>query len=134
MNEREIKWNNLFDNLPDDIKEHIYYNFLHKKSLIFLNKNNYKKYHRYLINYIKPENYLYYIKYTIENNLVFVFNQLLDEMFLKWIKMKHLYFNNKLYPNMIKLILNEFCDSNNNIEIINLIQNKINFYSINKIY
>jgi len=130
MQEKENNWNNLFDDLPDDIKDYIYCNFLDYKSLVFLNKDNYKKYHKYLINYINPEHYLYYIKDIVENNLTFVFEQILDEMFLKWIKIKNIRLNNKTYNNMLKLIIEEFASCNDDNKILNMIENKYKFYNM----
>lgn len=131
MNERNKKWNKLFDELPDDVKEYIYDNFLDEKSLMFLNKSNYKKYHNKIINYIPPEHFIFYIKDIVENNLCFVFSQLLDEMFLTWLNLKYIFFKGKRYKNFLSIIVLDFCKYNETNEIINLIKNKFNQYDRN---
>jgi hypothetical protein len=130
MKEYTNKWNLLFDDLPDDIKEYIYDNFLDRKCLMFLNKENYKKYHHQLINYIPAHHYMYYVKDITENNMGFVFTHLLDEMFKTWMKMKNISYNQKVYKNFISLIVNEFCKYNDNDTIVQIINNKFN--SLNK--
>ena len=81
MKEYTNKWNLLFDDLPDDIKEYIYDNFLDRKCLMFLNKENYKKYHHQLINYIPAHHYMYYVKDITENILNIKTNDLKNIFF-----------------------------------------------------
>lgn len=90
--------------LPNDILKHIIH-YLPYKIKLLLNRSEYTKYHNNVIyRHLNLSNVLFdtYIKYILKQDLDFIFNQLLNDNFQKWIHMKNyriigMKFKNYLY-------------------------------------
>lgn len=96
--------NMIYIELPNDILNHIM-TYIPCEIKLLLNRLEYIKHHNNVIyRQLKLSNVLFdnYIKYILKNDLYFVFNQLLNDNFQKWIHMKNyriigIKFKNYLY-------------------------------------
>ena len=101
--------------------------YIPNKKLIFLNREKYIENHcliRYLIPKMKFENYIRNIVYL---DFYFVFNQILQENYLKWFQIKEYLYKNVIYKNYIYFI-KFFCIENNSEKcriMINLFLEKL---------
>jgi hypothetical protein len=93
----------LMENLPDDIIALIWGHF-NASNKIFLNKEYYSKYNN-LIDKLIPRRYESYIRDIIRNDCSFVFKNLLDRKFIKWILMHNYKYNDVIYTDYIHFIL-----------------------------
>jgi hypothetical protein len=118
-NNNEIYILKQIERLPDDIiciiKE-----YLTNRSKIFLTKVNYIEYH-YLLRQCLNQKYIEkYIRYMLTRDLVFVFEQILNENYKKWINIKHYIYKNVIYKNYIYFV-KDFCIENESIKCRTLI-------------
>jgi hypothetical protein len=95
--------------LPDELLREIY-DYIPYKNRIFLTKNNYEKYHSFIIRYIP--NYDSFIRNIIRNDYLFVFEKHMRENNKKWLEKKKYYYKNKIFSNFGYFIL-EYCIENN---------------------
>ena len=73
-----------------------------------LNKEYYYKYHSLFTKYINPKLIEQYIRTTVRQDNEFVFNQLLIENYVWWLKMKKYLYRDSIYANYV-LFLNFYC-------------------------
>jgi hypothetical protein len=106
----------------DIIKSYVPYHYI-----VFTNKSNYYKYHKYLKSYIY--NYDKFIHFIIRKDYTFVFERIFDENKEVWIKMNNYQEDNLIYANYLEYIYG-YCiqnESNKCIKCIKSIKN-IQFY------
>jgi len=109
VNNENVK--NLIDNvnnLPDEIIRLIK-DFFPKKKLVFTNRENYKLYHSLI--WIKNTKYDHYIQDAIRRDNEFVFEQIIQENYKRWIENKNYRYKNILYKNYLYFII-EYCIEN----------------------
>jgi len=86
--------------LPEDIVSIIEL-YIPSSSLIFVNKNYYEKYHC-LIKHLIPKNqFENYIRNIIRRDYDFVFLQILNDNYKKWLNIKQYAYKNIIYKNYI---------------------------------
>jgi hypothetical protein len=109
--------NKLYDKIPDEILS-IVESYIRPSSLIFLNNNYYNKYH-YLIKYLIPKNqFENYIRNIIRRDYDFVFQQILNDNFIKWLNIKQYIYKNITYKNYL-YFLSDYCIHNNSVKCRN---------------
>jgi len=93
--------------LIDEIKKYI-----SDQKLIFVNRQKYISYH-YLLRYQIPSiNFEHYIRTIVYRDFDFVFQQIVQENYLKWFEIKEYIYKNIVYKNYIYFIKG-FCIENN---------------------
>jgi hypothetical protein len=86
--------------------------YIPAKQLIFVNRERYTNLH-YLIRYQIPSiNFEKYIRNILYRDFDFVFQQILQENYLKWFNIKEYFYKNATYKNYIYFI-KAFCIENN---------------------
>jgi hypothetical protein len=86
--------------LPEDVISIIEL-YIPSSSLIFVNKNYYQKYHC-LIKHLIPKNqFENYIRHIVRRDCDFVFLQILNDNFRKWLKIKQYVYKNIMYKNYL---------------------------------
>jgi hypothetical protein len=109
-----MKHNDIFfyiNNLPTDLINEIK-KYIPNKTLIFVNRQHYINKHYliiYLIPKLKLENYIRNILYR---DFDFVFQQIINENYLKWFDIKNYNYKNVIYKNYIYFIKG-FCIQHN---------------------
>ena len=96
------------EQLPVEIKKYIFL-YIDNNTLIWINKDYYKKYHKNLINSSnirKNKNEYSFIRHIIKKDYAFVFEENLLENFNKWILKKKIYHGYLIYANYIYFLLN----------------------------
>jgi len=102
---------NYINKLPSDLVEEIK-KYISNKNLIFTNKKKYIGNH-YLIRKLIPNNkFELYIRNIIYRDFDFIFNQILQENYLKWFEIKEYIYKNTIHKNYIYFI-KFFCIENN---------------------
>jgi hypothetical protein len=94
--------------------------YISNKTLLFVNRENYINNHcliRYLVPRIKFENYIRNILYR---DFDFVFQQVIQENYLKWLQIKQYIYKNNIYKNYIYFIKG-FCIENNSEKCRNVL-------------
>ena len=74
--------------MPEDIIHHCIKPLLRPEVLVWLNKENYDRYHDRVKNLIPSANYESYIRDMVRHDCAMVLGKLIDENFDKWKKMK----------------------------------------------
>jgi hypothetical protein len=86
--------------------------YIPAQQLIFVNREKYTNLH-YLIRYKIPSiNFEKYIRNILYRDFDFVFQQILQENYLKWLDIKEYFYKNATYKNYIYFI-KAFCIENN---------------------
>lgn len=96
------------EHLPVEIKKYIFL-YIDNNTLMWINKDYYKKYHKLLINSSnirKNKNEYSFIRHIIKKDYDFVFEENLFENFNKWILKKKIYHGYLIYANYIYFLLN----------------------------
>jgi hypothetical protein len=96
--------------------------YIPNKILLFLNREKYIYYHiliRQMIPIIKYENY---IRYIIYRDFDFIFQQIIQENYLKWFEIKEYVYKNNIYKNYVYFIKG-FCIENNSEKCRNFLNN-----------
>lgn len=107
------------DNLPKELI-FIIHDYIPSVAMIFLNKEYYKKYHYLFRNCIQCKQLENYIRTTIRQDNEFVFNQILEENYNKWLKFKKYLYKDSIYANYI-YFLKIYCVENQSNKCIYLI-------------
>jgi len=118
------------DNLPKDLTL-IVSSYIPNIAKMCLNKELYAKYHylfRECINRLKLETY---IRTTVRQDSYFVFNQLLQENYNKWLSIKKYLYQDCIYANYI-YFLKTYCVENQSIKCKELINNLIEELGLSK--
>ena len=85
----------LLNRLPEELLEYHVWPHVSPYIKMWLNKNYYNKYHKYLKNYIccnvSKNSYSYdsYVRFIVRNDYVMAFNKLMEDNFDKWFKIKN---------------------------------------------
>jgi hypothetical protein len=104
--------------IPDELID-ILFHYIPIKVKILLNKTFYLQYHSFFYENILSRNKENFIRFIIRSNNSFVFQQLLNENYKKWIKdIKNYKFKNFIYKNYI-YFLKDFCLFNESIQCLN---------------
>jgi hypothetical protein len=86
--------------------------YISEQKLIFVNRKNYINLH-YLIRYQIPSiNFEHYIRTIVYRDFDFVFQQIVQENYLKWFEIKEYTYKNNIYKNYVYFIKG-FCIENN---------------------
>lgn len=113
------------DKLPEVLVD-VIHSYIPKLSQVFLNRTNYKRDHylatQSIVNNGNMENY---IRSMIRQDNDFVFKQLLDDNYRRWLIMKDYYYKNCIYSNYI-LFLESYAIDNESTKCRNVI---IHFFS-----
>jgi hypothetical protein len=105
--------------------------YIPKITTIFLNKQTYLEYHKLLRQYINKNNIENYIRLMIRQDNDFVFNQLLDENYIRWHCMKQYYYNECIYATYLNFLVSYSID-NHSIKCKKLILNLFEELGLNK--
>ena len=116
MNKNQIQnsFNNIFiyiNKLPKDLINKIK-NYISNNNLIFINHTNYILNHYLIRDLIPKNNFELYIRNIVYRDFDFVFNQIIQENYLKWFEIKQYLYKNIIYKNYIYFI-KDFCIENN---------------------
>jgi hypothetical protein len=86
--------------------------YISEQKLIFVNRETYINKHS-LIRYLIPSNnFENYIRIIVYRDFDFVFQQIVQENYLKWLEIKQYIYKNNIYKNYIYFIKG-FCIENN---------------------
>jgi len=86
--------------------------YISEQNLIFVNREKYINKH-YLIRYLIPSNkFENYIRTIVYRDFDFVFQQIVQENYLKWLEIKQYIYKNNIYTNYIYFIKG-LCIENN---------------------
>ena len=107
------------DNLPKELI-FIVYDYIPEVAMIFLNKEYYKKYHHLFKDCIHRKKLENYVRTTVRQDNEFVFNQILQENYKKWLTFKKYLYKDSIYANYI-YFLKIYCAENQSTKCINLI-------------
>tara|TARA_B100001142_G_scaffold326875_1_gene383292 strand:- start:499 stop:987 length:489 start_codon:yes stop_codon:yes gene_type:complete len=118
--ERENSFIGKLMNLPEEICIIYILPYLHAETLVWLNKENYVKYHYViskLISYKRNArfpNSIYdsYIRSLIGNDYSFVFCQVLKDNIVKWTKIREYHYRNKKYSTYLHFLWDLAIDKN----------------------
>ena len=99
-----IKFWNTVSRLPNEICSEIF-SYVRDEEKIFVNKENYRKYHHLLRDKINSKNYDNYLRNIIRTNATLVLNQLLEENYKKWLVKKKRIHKNVIYNNYIDYLI-----------------------------
>jgi hypothetical protein len=97
--------------LPIDLVNEIK-KYIPNKNLIFTNNKNYMLNHYLIKNLIPKMKLEYYIRNIVYRDFDYVFSQIIQENYLKWIDIKQYLYKNVIYKNYIYFI-KHFCIENN---------------------
>jgi hypothetical protein len=114
--------------LPDEIIN-IIWSKLNPCHIIFLNKENYKKFN-YLIDGMVC-NYESYIRDIIRNDYIFSFNYILNRQFKYWLHKRNYRYNDVIFPDYIHFLLN-YSISNKASKCNKLINLQLNLSGLKK--
>jgi hypothetical protein len=102
---------NNIQKLPDEIIS-IIKEYIPHFHLVFVNKQNYKLYHPLIKKYIY--NYENYIRDIVREDHSFVFEQILNENYKRWMTIKKYTYKNIIYNNYIYFIISYCIDNQSN--------------------
>ena len=108
------EYNNIFyyiNKLPNDLINEIK-KYIPNKKLIFVNNKNYLINHYIIKDLIPKNNFELYIRNIVYRDFDFIFNQIIQENYLKWFEIKQYIHKNNIYKNYIYFIKN-YCIENN---------------------
>lgn len=118
--------------LPDELIQVIWDKYINPLNKIWVNKENYIKYHNLIVPNIK--NFNNYIRDLIRLDYDYVFNILLNEQFILWIhKNKIIKYQNILFKNYINYI-NFLINKYQSGKIKTIVINKLKENNIGKIW
>jgi hypothetical protein len=121
---------NKISDFPDDIIQLIT-NYLSPYNKIFLNKKYYYKYNYYIDKYIIPEYSEIYIRDIIKKDYSFVFKEILNRKFNRWVLMHNYSYKFILYKDYIHFIL-YYSSINNSYKCNKLINLKLKKLGLKK--
>ena len=98
---------------------------------MFLNKEYYFKYHELFTSYISNKNMENYIRQTVRQDHAFVFNIILTEKFVLWIKMTKYLYRDSIYANYL-LFLKSYALEYDSFECNNLISRLLTNLGLSK--
>jgi hypothetical protein len=98
---------------------------------MFLNRENYVKYHHLFLKYISNKNMEQYIRQTVRQDHAFVFNLILVENFVWWLKMKKYLYRDCIYANYL-LFLKSYALEYDSLECNNLISRLLTNLGLSK--
>jgi hypothetical protein len=130
MNKELVLLGNIRE-LPNELIDSIYV-FIPMKTKVFLSRTFYTYNHYLVRNYVSKGNMESYIRDTIRRDNDFVFFQILNENFIKWIfeirnyKYKNIIFQNYLY------FVKEFCLINESMKCRNVLNDFIKKHDLCK--
>ncbi len=101
--------------MPEDIIHHCIKPLLRPEVLVWLNKENYDRYHDRVKNLIPSANYESYIRDMVRHDCAMVLGKLIDENFDKWKKMKKYYYKDKIFKNYLCFLM-FLCVENNAVK------------------
>tara|TARA_B100001996_G_C18497046_1_gene529970 strand:- start:17 stop:448 length:432 start_codon:yes stop_codon:yes gene_type:complete len=91
--------------MPEDVIHHCIKPFLRPEVLVWLNKENYDRYHDRVKDLIPSANYESYIRDMVRHDCAMVLGKLIDENFDKWKKMKKYYFKYMIFKNYLCFLM-----------------------------
>ena len=115
-------------NLPDDIII-IIKDYIPKKYLIFISKENYISCHSLTKKMIK--NYENYIRDMIRRDNDFVFQFIIEENYKKWYEIKQYKYKNMIFKNYLYFLIN-YCIENDCNNCRNVISNFFKIHGLGK--
>ena len=110
---------NSYDKLNDDVLD-IIKSHLKPEILVWLNKENYFKYHKCVKNMINKEKYDDYVRDIVKHDCSFVFEQIMNEHFLKFHKWKFYTYKNTRFHSYL-IFLRYYAYSNNSHKCVEVI-------------
>ena len=121
------------DKIPDDILINHIKPILKPETLVWLDKENYTRYHSCIEKQIKHRPSIYhpsgvyesYIRGIIRLDYSFVFEQILNDKIHNWIKIKNYRYNDKIYSTYLNFVF-DFSLDNNSVKCRKLINNMAN--------
>jgi hypothetical protein len=117
-------------NLPIEIESYIK-EFIPIKTLCFLNKKNYIKYHKYVKKWIPKKLFENYIRDIIRRDNHFVFDLIIKENYKKWLQIIKYKYKNIIYGNFICFI-DDLCIKNESTNCRNLLSDFLNKTGLSK--
>jgi len=120
MNTQESEYLLLLQKMPEDIVR-VVSEFLPIRTIMWLNKNFYIKYHKKVRSMIAPKLYDNYIRDMVRLDNSFVFKFIAKENIMRWVCEKNIIYKNVSYPNFLSF-LNDFTIRNNSTKCRNLLQ------------
>uniref|UniRef100_A0A6C0E2E1 F-box domain-containing protein n=1 Tax=viral metagenome TaxID=1070528 RepID=A0A6C0E2E1_9ZZZZ len=98
------------DILPTELKNQIL-EYLPLRYAVFLNKQTYFMYHKLIKKWIPTTSYDNYIRFIVRNDYNVCFQQLINDNYKSWIKLKKYKYNNIIYSSYCNF-LNCYCIEN----------------------
>lgn len=120
MNTLELEYLLLLQKMPEDIVR-VVSEFLPIKTIMWLNKSFYIKYHKNVRSMIAPKLYDNYIRDMVRLDNSFVFKFIAKENIMRWICNKNIVYKNVSYPDFLSF-LNDFTINNNSTNCRNLLK------------
>jgi hypothetical protein len=120
----------MLENIPDELKN-IVWEYVPLITKAFVTKENYLKYHRIILsNCLQKESY---IRDMIKRDNDFVFNQIVNECYTKWIRIKKYVYKDSRYLNYLYFI-RDYCVEQESTKCKNVLDHyfEINGISINQ--
>jgi len=105
---------NKINSLPNELVD-IICSYIPEVVSIFLTKQNYLKNHYLIKKFIDKRNIENYIRAMVRQDNYFVFEQMLNENWKKWLSMKKCYYKNCIYSNYL-IFLDHYCLDNESSE------------------
>jgi hypothetical protein len=101
------------DILPIDVMK-IIFEYINVKTLLWVSKKYYIKYHNVLTSNMLRKNYNEesYLRNIIKNDYYFVFQRNVEERIYKWISIKSPVYNNIVFKNYLHFLINYCIDKN----------------------
>jgi hypothetical protein len=116
------------ENLPDEIKN-IVWEYIPLVTKAFVTKENYLKYHNLMFSSSLQKDS--YIRDMIKRDNDFVFNQLMNDYYYRWIKIKNYLYNNSIYLNYIYFI-RDYCVEQESTKCKNVVDHYFEINGISK--
>lgn len=117
-------------NLPQELLD-IIFSYIPNYNKIHLNKKYFGKYHYLLKGYIINNKTEDYIRNMVRRDNDFIFSQLLEENYNKWIGMKNYYYSPYEFYSYISFLC-FYCEENASLKCKNAIHNFLKKNNINK--
>jgi hypothetical protein len=121
---------NKVERLPEDVL-HIIKSFIPIKIGMFLTKINYIEHHCLFKNYIDKRNIENYIRDMVRQDNDFVFTQILNENYKRWLAMKKYMYKSCIYANYI-IFVDSYCIENKATNCRFLINKKLEELGLSK--
>ena len=114
--------------MPVEIKN-IIYEYIPVITKAFLNKENYLKYHKTVMDHcINKESY---IRDMIKRDNDFVFTQIINYYYNRWLKIKKYIYNNGMYLNYVYFV-QDYCVEHESTKCKNVVDNYFEINGISK--